>query len=66
LLAHDLIRKPVPTFRDHADKRGGVDGPGQGTVSVIPDRHEVASPESIIPVLGLWIPGSRAGARAPE
>src|ERR1700730_15260048 len=24
LLAHDLVGKPVPTFRDHALRRGGV------------------------------------------
>ena len=33
---------------------------------VIPDRRDAASPESIFADLWLWIPGSRAKARAPE
>jgi hypothetical protein len=51
----------------------------QPVILVIPDRHQrvrpevagpmassVANPQSITPALGLWIPGSRASARAPE
>jgi hypothetical protein len=56
-----LLFLPLFTFNVAAPMRGVKHRYG-----VIPDRHEVANPESIIPALGLWIPGSRASARAPE
>jgi hypothetical protein len=53
------------TTDSHAEKMALAGGFYEAS-PVIPDCRKAASPESIFPAPGLWIPGSRAKARAPE